>query len=161
MHDDPFGPPSPQQLARSAATSAVSAVQCSLYANLKWRYPEKSGAVAWYLIRLTQPSHADHAKARWAIAQRDPKDLLILTDAVRKTKASPKGQSSGWQGVCDQILAALSDLSRAALAPALAALHDVKPAPPGSTCIRDQQGRTQVIRDEFLESFLTSGWVKA
>ncbi len=111
--DDAFDPPTPLQLSRHRASGALAGVQTSLYANLKWRYPVKSGTVAWMLVRLAQPDHEEFSSSRGAISKRDGEDIVLLVEAVKKTKRSKKGDGAEWQRICDAILSELASVFRA------------------------------------------------
>ncbi len=158
MSDNPFDPPSNDRIAALERTATINSVQSSLYMKLKWRYPAASGKVAWYLIWLAHPRHKRHDEARSRIEDRSVEDIQQLIEAVRKSRGSEKA-TEAWTALCDDILKALGAMGRAKLAPALAAAKAVKKAGPGEYCIRNlRNGNTQVIREEFLHQFTTSGW---
>ncbi len=111
---NPFDPPTPAELSKMAASAAPSRLQTSLYTGLRWRYPGRSGAIAWMLIRLAQPKHPDRPKAVWTLEQRPAADIIQLRDAVKKSRESPKADAV-WRDMCDVILAELSRIGLATL----------------------------------------------
>lgn len=89
-------------------------MQSSIYARLKKTHGNKSGAMAWLLVRLGQPDHDAYQEAFDALS-RNPSALSSLLVVARATAAAPVvGRRKEARELAEEIVTALESLTAAA-----------------------------------------------
>lgn len=96
--------PTPQQAAKSKASSAISAVQSSLFMRLAKAYPHTRGPVAWVLVWAATPSHKKHGEALACLRSVPAEELEGLREtAVSVVNATGRENDEAWQDLACRI----------------------------------------------------------